>query len=698
MERTSLLNKSSYFLSSALFHFFIFIPLCFYLYTCAPTIGLGDTGLLVDGIKHFKINTHVNNHNITVILGWLFQFLPIDNIAYKANLVSVIVGSTTIALFYLLIYKIFRSRLTAILSASFLMVSNSMWWHSTLSEVYAVNALFMVIALYLLYAMQNDYKDKYLYGLFFIAGLSIFNHVLMGALAVGAAVALFYRMIENKKECVKIFLFCSLFFLLGFMPYLLTFIKDIKILGFWGALEWASGGDFKGIMFKGTLSYALYDYAYLIFKQFPSAFLLLIPTGFYFLVKTWKVSKAFLALMIIFVMISWFFMFYQTWDKFAFLLPAFVILVFFGTYGLHFVLDFLRKKKNIFLNAVVAVILIVSLWFPSYLYAHLAKWGSNPGSMWFEKYNNTHSHNTHKTSEYIANPNKRNYYDVEEFADLIFEKIPHGAILFDDDSRTFYPLAWYYQKYYQKRPDLRIEMVNSWGFDNWGAGESGFVKALRKAYEGDEDFFLVSLGHPFNTFLNNVKEKGRYKFKKFALNDSRWIYKLITAKEAGVLADHTHNMWDEIGLGSPFTLDLKKSHILYAREGKVIEQAMNPYGEWWVSDDQIFFGTQNIGGEIGFLFRFPQFFEADVEIKFTMAEDFGIVEIYLNNKVISDPIDLYSPNVYFQKITLKNIEMNKGNNILVFKVVGKNYKSKAFNVGVDNLLITPKTEEAEKES
>ena len=43
-----------------------------------------------------------------------------------------------ISLFYFVIYRMTRSAATAALTACVTMVSHSMWWHSTIAEVYAL--------------------------------------------------------------------------------------------------------------------------------------------------------------------------------------------------------------------------------------------------------------------------------------------------------------------------------------------------------------------------------------------------------------------------------------------------------------------------------------------------------------------------------------------------------------------------------
>ena len=518
-------------------NYFLFIPPVFYLLTCAPTIGLGDTALLLDGIRNLKVNSHANNHNITVIFGWLFSFLPFGTIAYKGNLVSVFFGSLTIVAFYFLIFDMFRSRIGAAITATLLMISHSMWWHSTIVECYAPNALFTVAALWFLHRYHEKTECRYLYGLFFISGLAIFNHVQMGILSVGATVALLWQMVRliragNVNGALRLFGFCSLFFFLGFAPYLITVFKDIYYAGdFSRVISDAFGGSFKSIMLKGSLYFGIIDLLFLIFKQFPSFFLLFIPPGIFYFYREWRTSGETLAVASMFLLNTVFFMFYNTWDKFAFLLPSFIILVFLGSYAIFRAVDFISHRKFPGLKMGAAALFLFSILFPPYLYANISGWASTPG-FWYFRYNNNYTVNSHDCAEYIANPDKRNYYDVEEFAEVLFKILPAGAIFVDDDSRTYYPIHDYYMKYYGKRKDLNVQIINSWGFDNWGLTPNRFSALLKQSYENNREFFIVSVDHPFRGIITALPEKERYQFEAFSLDEKRWIYRLKLANES----------------------------------------------------------------------------------------------------------------------------------------------------------------------
>ena len=547
-------------------HFFLVIPLLFYWFTSAPTIGLGDTALLVESMQDMTINSQVNTHNITVISGWLFSFLPFGNMAFRGTLVSIFFGSLTVCGFYLLLFRMRGSRLVAATSSSILMVTHSLWWHSALVECYAVNGLFTVLSLACLVKLQADSRfplsmtlcppqspppgtslssrftpspssrlTRDLLMLFFISGLAIFNHVQLGFIWCGGMVYLSLQIWEfSPKERNdggrSLVLKSVAAFLIGFSPYLITFLRDVQVSGNFGKVVGdALGGSFKGLMFKGSFWGGLQDVGFLIFNQFPTPFLAMIPLGIVLLLREWGASKATAALTTMFAVNTYFFTLYNTWDKFAFLLPSFIILCFCGTFAVSAWFEFLRRSQSRLQWALAVAVFLVCIAFPPYFYSRLSVWGSSPG-YWYGRYNNLHTINTHNVSEYIANPNKRNYYDIEILANLLFEKLPRNATFIDDDSRTYYPLA-YYQRFYHQRPDLNIQLVNSWGFDNWGATSNQFANMIREAYLTNRDLFLISLGNPFPSFISGIPDFWKYRFLRFSLDDKRWVYKLATIKE-----------------------------------------------------------------------------------------------------------------------------------------------------------------------
>jgi len=505
---------------------FVPIPFAFYVATCSRTIGLGDSAMLMEAIDNLNLATHVNTHNLTIVLAWLIARLPLGSNFFEANLTSALVGGLTIALLYGVLYRMTSSPIAAAVTASVTMVSHSMWWHSTIVECYAVNGLLTVMALGILASLMRQETERKLLALFFLSGLAIFNHVQMGVLAVGAATYFVARVAHSGRLGLRwagrMGPRCFLAFGLGLLPWLVLFVRDVIRDGFGQTLWQASGGPFHGIMLKGDFLPSLSDAAYLTALQFPSVFLVAVVLGAVWLVRSWGASPSLFALLAVFGLNTIFFMTYNTWDKFAFLLPSFLILAFAGIFAVQRIVRWTsgRRPRIVLATALFAASLLT----PVYLYAQLSRWGERPG-FWYARYNNEYTVNTHDCAEFIANPNKGNYRDIAVFAARVFERLPEGAILIDSDSRTFYPLR-YFQLYGHERPDLRLRLVNSWGFDGWGLSRRDFVELLERSHTNGEDLFIVSLAHPFGDILAQEQLFERYRFEPFVLDSERWIYKL----------------------------------------------------------------------------------------------------------------------------------------------------------------------------
>jgi hypothetical protein len=542
-------------------HPFIIVPPLFYLATLAPSIGLGDTAMLVDAIQNLTLSTHVNNHNLTVLTGRVFSWIPVGNYAFRANLVSAFYGSLTVLGFYWLLYYRFRHRLAAALSAALFMVSHSLWWHSTLSEVYALNAFLTMAAIWLIVLYQKarygkdalrGRKDRWnlaepdrliiIYA--FLAGLAFFNHIQMGILTVSAFILLLDRLFQLSRQKrsrrvmrpIPLFAYSTFAFIVGLLPYLLTFfLRDVKVAGsVAAAFRAATGGDFQQFMFKGSVWNGLKDEAFLLLFQFPHIFLLFIPAGIYLIFRRWGFTAALWALLLPLVIDAYFFSQFSTWDRFAFLLPVFVITAFFGGYAVCTFFEWAQGGKRSVdrtrLTSLVTGALVLSLIVPPYLYGNLSRWGSRPDSYWYPRYNNIHGHNSHNISEYLANPNKRNYRDVDTYANLIFSRLPANAMYIDDDSRVYYPIE-YFRKYYGHRPDLNIQIINSWGFANWGLDRDRFAQTLDYAFTYDKPLFLITTAYPFQAFIQDASRlyQREYHFIPYRLDNQRWIYRLATA-------------------------------------------------------------------------------------------------------------------------------------------------------------------------
>ena len=663
---------------------FLPVPFIFYWYTCLPSVGLADSIRFINDIKHLTLSTDVNNHNLTVLWGWIVQFFPFGDIAYRGNLSCALTGGLAIGIFYISLYSIHRCWVTALVSSLFLMVSHSMWWHSTFLYEYAMNALFITIAIYLYGQLYRTNLIRYLYGLFFLSGLAIFQHYLLGSILVGSTAALVWRVAMRKDKPWPAIWRSTLFFLIGLVPWLLTFIHDVSIShSIAQTFSSAFGGPYKKLYFTKPLQNGLADYLFLIFMQFPSLYLLPVFLGLYSFLRSWKLNESSIGLIFTFIPVVLFEIGLSTWlwSLFAQYLPSFILLAFWASFVIYKITHHPKVVRSLLLRWFLTIAVVLSLMWNVYFYAHLSQWGENQNSMWHSQFNNNFTFNYYRTNEFIANPDKRNYHDISDFCDLVFKELPPHAEYWNNESVLYYQFKLYYQQFYHRRLDMDIQEASF--------SKAIFAQRIRQAYLSGKDFFLNSLGWPVSEYMSELPDRKDYHFNEFKLNDKWWVYKLVTLREKKNLDKTLWHKWDFLPTDRPVLINLTDDNVLDFHEGYVLfQQNMEKYGPYWENDDQIFFTPYKQGGEIGFLLRFDKIFTGKLAITFTTAPDAGIIEVQLNNIPLTTvPIDLYSQNIYIKKVDFKDVPFQKGNNILTIKVIGHNDSSSSMCLGVDTIEI-----------
>jgi hypothetical protein len=361
----------------------------------------------------------------------------------------------------------------------------------------------------------------------------------MGIVALAAAAALVAWGWERARGAswrvaVPLAARCGLAFLLGFLPWLATFAVDAaREHGVRSTLGLALGGDFQRVMFTESPGHALLDLVFLVGVQFPSPFLAFVVVGPILLVREWRDVKSLLALSVLFVVNTVFFAFYATWDKFAFLLPSFLVLALAAAFALAPLDRWLDGRPPLLRWGVVATLLAAFVVPPPAVYARLPAWGEDGGI--FARYAPKDAANILDVGTYLANPDRRGFRGFEEFIELLFSRLPPGATYLDDDSRTYYPIK-YVQRYEGGRPDVRVELVNVWGFENWGLDPPRFADLLRTAHARDLDLFLPSLETPYLPWLLRPENVDRYRFRRFPLDERRYVFRLVTSADETRLA------------------------------------------------------------------------------------------------------------------------------------------------------------------
>lgn len=453
----------------------IFIPFLLYILTICPTIYWRDSPEFINVAYTLGISHPAGSPTYSMI-SKIFTFLPFSSISFKINLVSLFfallaiiftckVIQTLLNIYYPRIGR-YEINLIAILCSLLLVIMPSFWLKAIVSEVYAMNAFFLTLILFLLFNwfIKNDYR--YLLLAVFLYGLSSGVHA--GVVLFLPGFLLFFLLVQFKKEqfqgsnackkkilnssrydCVefsqslqrndgrssiKLFVLITFFFLLGFSIYLYLPIRSIQNPEFdWGNPENIrnfishisdrkdAGSHFKNIPHIYSLTKNIVIFLRMILSEitFMGVFLLILGMAVHFK----KDRKSFLLLFFTaFINLLFYFTttFANTRDGNLFI-PSFVIFVIWIGLGICF----LRNIKTKILPQInfrkLAVPVILLFIFFSVL----------------------------KNYQKIE---KSSYYLTEDFSKELYVNLEPNSILFSYQH-------WFLNRYFQDVENLRPDLV-----------------------------------------------------------------------------------------------------------------------------------------------------------------------------------------------------------------------------------------------
>ena len=199
--------------------FFVFlISLIIYIITLAPTVLYEDSGEFVTGAATLGV-LHPSGYPIYAILGKLFSFIPLFNVAWRVNLMSAFFAALSASILYLIIRKFISSKEIAFGASLLFAFSKVFWSQSIMAEVYTLNIFFLALLVYLILLWKNDRKNKYLFIFSLVLGLGICNHHIIALLS--PVFALYIIIIDWRiLKKIKTVLIMFILFIIGLLPYI----------------------------------------------------------------------------------------------------------------------------------------------------------------------------------------------------------------------------------------------------------------------------------------------------------------------------------------------------------------------------------------------------------------------------------------------------------------------------------------------
>ncbi len=176
------------------------IVLILYIRTLAPSVIAGDSGELTTEIYQMGA-LHPPGYPLYGILGKIFTFIPVGDIAYRVNLYVAVSGALAIFLFYLVMVKLLgfnrdsnsinlSVHLPAAATAFIFAFSYDFWQQTSASgKFYSLNVLLVAAMLFVMLvwyeeiiyyrkAEKNHFAERMTIFLAFLMGLSLTDHML----------------------------------------------------------------------------------------------------------------------------------------------------------------------------------------------------------------------------------------------------------------------------------------------------------------------------------------------------------------------------------------------------------------------------------------------------------------------------------------------------------------------------------------
>lgn len=317
-----------------MFFFIIFFAsFLFYIFNLAPTVTYGDSAEFVIGAHEMTI-VHPSGYPLYLLLGKLFTFIPIGDIAYRVNLLSAFFGALTCSILFLILCNLTHSPFISFISTFTLTFSLTISYLSTIAEVYTLNSFFVSLLVYILILWKKSGEKKFLFLFSFILGLSLTNHL---TILVFFPSFFIYLLLNKSKISLRLsdYIKLSALFFLGLLPYLYIPIVSLSSSEtiFWPKVKslkefilFVSGSHFKVWFLNQSLKEfgnSILKFFSLLLIQFPGLATIFGLIGFWKSKNEKKEESILLSLM--FFSLFLFSINYRIEDILHFYLPCYLI-------------------------------------------------------------------------------------------------------------------------------------------------------------------------------------------------------------------------------------------------------------------------------------------------------------------------------------------------------------------------------------
>jgi hypothetical protein len=470
------------------------VALVVYSWTLAPTVTLTDSGELIVAAYGLGV-AHPPGTPLWVMLAHLASLVPVGSVAVRINFSSAVFAAFACAMLTLVVAELIvtascfgapRRRKRAMRQSSniessntggFLMFapavgagllmafSRTLWAYATITEVYALNALLVLLVFFLVVRWRRRIietrtdssatvttHDAWIYAAAFVFGLAMGVHHVTVALTLPAIAMVVYRteglkfFTSRRLLYAALISFSALILVYSYLPWAASRSPAMN----WGnprslqEIWWHITGRQYQVFFSfspATMGAQFVEFCRMAFREFGFAWLpltlFLAVTG---LASTYKRDRtAFWFLLLILLADLAYSLSYEiAEDKDAYYLPAFMSIAIAAGLGIRWLIQLAASRPwptwRPYVAAAIAIVLTSTT-------AFAGNWPFN---------------------------NRRHYFIADDYVENLFSTIAPNGLLLTQDWQVASPML-YAQEIEQRRRDVKVVDINllrrSWYFD-----------------------------------------------------------------------------------------------------------------------------------------------------------------------------------------------------------------------------------------
>lgn len=483
--------------------------LLLYSWTLAPTVTTTDSGELILAAYGLGV-AHPPGVPLWIMLAHLASLVPVGNVAVRINFSSAVFAALGCAMLTLVVAELAvtascfaaprrrnkaarqssnteRSKAGGLLvfapavGAGLLMAfSRTLWAYATITEVYALNALLILLVFFLVVRWRRRIietrpdstaavatHDIWIYAAAFVFGLAMGVHHVTVALTLPAIAVVVYRTEGLKFFASRRFLYAALvsigalILVYSYLPWAASRSPAMN----WGnprslqEIWWHITGRQYRVFFSfspATMGAQFVEFCRMALREFGFAWLplalFLAGVGLASAYKRDRTAFWFL-LLILLADLAYALSYEIAEDKDAYYLPAFMSIAIAAGLGIHWLIQLAASKRSPVWTPSVAVATLIILTSAT---AFAANWPFN---------------------------NRRHYFIADDYVENLFSTIAPNGLLLTEDWQVASPVL-YVQEVERRRPDVKVIDINllrrSWYFDYLNHAHLGLMERSRE--------------------------------------------------------------------------------------------------------------------------------------------------------------------------------------------------------------------------